>query len=267
MASKKSSKKSLASSLKKIISRKKPVKKTAKAVKKTPKKTVKKAPAKKPVKKKAVKKVAKKPVKKKAAVKKPKIKKAVKKKALKPKNKKAVKVKAKPHAPKHTFRKLKSNKDHYQFLLDCVSDEGMDVVKRIVEKEVSDVELTETLTHLKPNIVRKHLYALYEAGVVTYRRHRSKTGWYTYYWKLHPDRIDVAIVEGNKQYLRELQDVLTYERENDFYECKGNCTRVIFDEAMDMKFRCPRCEKQLEFTDNNKRIAQLQRQMDKLSKL
>ena len=264
MASKKSSKKSLTSSIKKIITRKKPVKKAAKPVKKAARKPAKKTARKAAPKRKAVKMAAPKRKATKKTAKKGPAKKAKPKKTSKAKPK--PKAAPKPKVPKYTFRKLKNNNDHYQFLIDQVGDEGMAVVKKIVEKEVSDVDLAESLSHMKPNIVRKHLYALYEAGVVTYRRHRSKTGWYTYFWKLHPDRIDAAIYGVKQNTLKELHDILEYERENDFYECKKGCTRVIFDEAVDMKFRCPGCENQLEFKDNSRRISQLQKQAGKLSK-
>jgi transcription initiation factor TFIIE subunit alpha len=257
--------KKLASALLKIagVSKPEPAKRAKKTKAKSPakKKTASKKTAK-PKPKAAPKKKVPKPKPKTVKAKKPAVKKA------KPAAKKAKAAKPKARAKK-VSRKTKhpvfDNKELYTFLLDLVGDEGMDVVKRVTDEEVSDVDLAEDM-ELKANIIRKHLYRLYEAGVVTYRRHRSKTGWYTYYWKLHPNRINMAIGELKQSQAKELQEILDYERDNHFYECTNGCIRAIFDEAIEHQFRCPRCEEKLEFMDNAKRVSELERQVAKLSK-
>lgn len=148
----------------------------------------------------------------------------------------------------------------YDFLHNIVGAEGMQVIKRISEKEVSDVDLAETM-ELKPNLIRKHLYALYEAGIVTYRRHRSKTGWYTYYWKLHPDRINAVIATQRGKELKKVEDLLNFELSNHFYECRNKCSRVVFDEATEAEFKCTKCSEILEFSDNKERVEELQRRL------
>jgi len=151
-----------------------------------------------------------------------------------------------------------------EFLHNIIGKEGMQVVRRIAEKEASDVDLAETM-ELKPNIIRKHLYALYEAGVVTYRRHRSKTGWYTYFWKLHPDRISSVINSRRAQEIKKLQELLEHEKANHFYECKNRCTRVVFDAAMEAQFKCGKCNETLEFAGNQERISELEKRVGELT--
>ena len=156
------------------------------------------------------------------------------------------------------------DKSLIDFLHNIVGQEGLDVVKRITAKEVSDVDLAETM-ELKPNIIRKHLYALYEAGIVTYRRHRSKTGWYTYYWKIHPERISSVITTKRNHEVKKLQEHIQHEQNNHYYECKNRCTRVLFDIAMETQFKCGKCSEKLEFSENKERINELQTRLNELS--
>tara|TARA_Y100000034_G_scaffold27744_1_gene33330 strand:- start:7844 stop:8470 length:627 start_codon:yes stop_codon:yes gene_type:complete len=149
------------------------------------------------------------------------------------------------------------DKQLYSYLENLVGEEGMTVVKQVAQKERSDVDLAEKMD-LKANIIRKHLYSMYEAGVVTYRRHRSKTGWYTYYWKLHPERITNAIHQEKNTQIKELMEMLEYEKTNHFYQCKGKCTRVVFDEATDLGFRCMKCNKPLEHSNNVRFIKDIE---------
>jgi transcription initiation factor TFIIE subunit alpha len=149
------------------------------------------------------------------------------------------------------------------YLENLLGEEGMQVVNQISRKERSDVDLAEKM-ELKANIIRKHLYAMYEAGIVTYRRHRSKTGWYTYYWKIHPERISNAINQDKEKQLKELMEMLEYEKNNHFYQCKSKCTRVVFEEASDMGFRCMKCSNQLEHTENAPFVKDLEKRIDKI---
>jgi len=185
-------------------------------------------------------------------------------KKLKRSQKVSSKAKSSPKKSKSAKQKNKTDflkdPEMYDFLHNIVGAEGVQVIKRIAEKEVSDVDLAETM-ELKPNLIRKHLYAMYEAGIVTYRRHRSKTGWYTYFWKLHPDKINVAITGRREKETKRLQELLDFELKNHFYECKNRCGRVIFNDATETEFKCGKCSETLEFSDNKERVDELQRRM------
>ena len=258
-AKKSSSKKSVKSIKKSKVKRKPKIQKKPKHVKKVAvkKKSIKKVKSARKKIRKKVKPVKSKSVKKTSA-------KRVKKISRKPTK---IKKKSNKKATRKRVRKAAflKNPEYYKFITSIVGEEGLPVVNRITEKEVSDVELTEKIK-LKPNIVRKHLYALYEAGIVSYRRHRSKTGWYTYYWKIHPEKIDAVLSERMLNELKQLQELLGYEKENHFYECKNKCTRVVFDEAAELKFRCPKCGEPLDYVDNTPRIKELEARVEELSK-
>jgi len=234
----------------------KPKKTAVKAKKRVTK--IKKVKAKKKILK--VKKIGKKKLTKKAVKTKKKVK--AKKKTLKAKKVKKKVTKTKKRAKKKKVRFLEDI-TQIDFLNGLVGIEGMDVAKKIFDIEVSDGDLAENMD-MRPNIIRKHLYAMYEAGVVTYRRHKSKTGWYTYFWKLHPERIDMIMGKVKETSIDELQDILEYEKNNQFFECGNKCTRATFEEAYEREFICPRCEKQLEHADNSERINEL---LDRIEKL
>src|SRR3989338_7993965 len=88
-------------------------------------------------------------------------------KKLKRSQKVSSKAKSSPKKSKSTKQKNKTDflkePEMYDFLHNIVGAEGVQVIKRIAEKEVSDVDLAETI-ELKPNLIRKHLYVMYEAG-------------------------------------------------------------------------------------------------------
>lgn len=188
-----------------------------------------------------------------------------KSKTISRKNKISQKIKKISRKRKEKIKiNILENKELYDFLHNIVGKEGMLVVKKITEKEVSDVELAETM-ELKPNIIRKHLYALYEAGIVTYRRHRSKTGWYTYFWKVQPDKISEVVEAKRGKEIKKLRELLEYEKANHFYECKNKCMRIVFSEAMETEFKCGKCDEQLVFADSNERTAELQKRLEELA--
>ena len=86
--------------------------------------------------------------------------KKVKRQKAQPKTK-AAKKKATPKKAtkkKATKKKISFLEDetHRGFLYDLIGADGMIVADKIVDKEVSDVDLAETID-MKPNIIRKYL--------------------------------------------------------------------------------------------------------------
>lgn len=195
-----------------------------------------------------------------------KLKKTAKKQQKKPsfkKQKSAKQIITVRQAKKSDRKFLEENDLYVTFLETLVGKEGMLVVDKIIDKEITDGELSEKIP-LRPNIIRKHLYAMYEAGVVTYRRHRSKTGWYTYFWKLHPERIALAIGRNTEVSIQKLERQLQFEKENNFFECENGCTRTIFEKAMEQNFKCEKCNETLQATDNREKIMEIERQIIEL---
>jgi len=141
----------------------------------------------------------------------------------------------------------------------------INVLKKL--DKATDDELSAK-TGVRLNVVRKILYRLYDFSLVTCERLRDeKTGWFIFYWKLQPDQVEGFIQNQKRKVLEKLQARLAYEENHDFYYCfTPTCGRLIFEEALELVFRCPKCGKPLQHFDNSKIIAVLKNKVETLQK-
>ncbi|MGD0952049.1 MAG: transcription factor [Methanotrichaceae archaeon] len=153
---------------------------------------------------------------------------------------------------------------HKAYIMKLVGDEGVRIVENIPEDEITDEHLAE-LTGISLNTVRRTLYLLYEHRLAIYRRKRDPdSGWLTYLWQLCPENFDKALESEAKRLLRNLEERLTYEKNNIFYACTEGCARFIFDEASEANFICPFCQGSLEYMENAKVVETIERQKKEL---
>jgi len=149
---------------------------------------------------------------------------------------------------------------------------GREEAVRIIDtlKEVGETTDDEiaTRTGIRLNSVRKILYRLYDHSLVGLRRSRDEnTGWFIFHWKLQPDQLEGFILNQKRRVLEKLETKLKYEENHDFYYCYTlGCKRVPFEEAMELVFRCPTCNKSLMHFDNNKVVGALTRKVEQLRK-
>lgn len=161
-----------------------------------------------------------------------------------------------------------------QTLIEVVDDIAGEEVKQVTlvllnaDEETTDEEISEKLD-MRLNQVRKSLYKLYDLQLATFRRIRDKsTGWFVYFWTLHPERIDLFVEKKQKEVLDKLQVRLDYERSNMFFSCNNpECPRITFQEAMDLNFTCEHCEGRLEAFDNEQIITVLQEKIKDLREI
>jgi len=52
-----------------------------------------------------------------------------------------------------------------------------------------------------------------------------------------------------------------------FYTCDKNCDYYEFEEALNNKFRCPKCDRKLKYVDTYPKIKQLNKKIDYLNNL
>jgi len=133
-------------------------------------------------------------------------------------------------------------------------EEAVQIVSVLKETgETTDDEIAAQ-TEIRLNTVRKILYKLYDYSLVGLRRSRDKTtGWFIFHWRLQLDQLAGFIVNQKRRVLEKLETRLTYENNHDFYYCfTEECKRVPFEDAMELVFRCPTCNKLLMHFDNNK---------------
>jgi transcription initiation factor TFIIE subunit alpha len=133
--------------------------------------------------------------------------------------------------------------------------------------EITDDEIANK-TEIRLNTVRKILYKLYDHSLVSLRRSRDETtGWFIFHWKLQPDQLEGFISNQKRRVLEKLQTRLNFEKSHDFYYCQTlGCKRIPFEEAMELVFRCPSCNKPLAHFDNSKIIEILGEKVEQLRK-
>ncbi|MCG3226464.1 MAG: transcription factor E [Candidatus Heimdallarchaeota archaeon] len=170
--------------------------------------------------------------------------------------------------------KINISERQRQTLIEVVDDIAGEEVKQVTlvllnaDEETTDEEISEKLD-MRLNQVRKSLYKLYDLQLATFRRIRDKsTGWFVYFWTLHPERIDMFVEKKQQEVLEKLQSRLDYEESNMFFTCNNpECPRVIFQEAMDQNFECGRCGGRLEAFDNEQLITVLKEKIVELEEI
>jgi len=149
---------------------------------------------------------------------------------------------------------------------------GEDAV-RVVEvlkgvHEITDNEIADK-TQIRLNMVRKALYNLYDHSLVALRQSRDKeTGWFIFNWRLQPDQLESFILNQKRRVLEKLETRLEYEKSHEFYTCQTpGCKRFPFEEAFELLFKCPSCNKPLMHFNNDCFIEILTRKIKQIKVL
>ncbi len=134
-------------------------------------------------------------------------------------------------------------------------------------EETTDEEIAARTT-IRLNDVRRILYKLYEHSLITLRQTRDKdTGWFIFHWRLQQDQFEGFILNQKRRVLEKLETRLEYEKNHDFYYCyTPGCRRIPFEEAVELVFRCPTCNKPLGHFENGQIIEALTGKVEQLRK-
>jgi transcription initiation factor TFIIE subunit alpha len=146
---------------------------------------------------------------------------------------------------------------------------GEDAV-RVVEAlrsvdEITDIQIADQ-TEIRLNIVRKTLYRLYDHSLVGLRQTRDKeTGWFVYHWRLQPDQLEGFIFNQKRRVLEKLETRLRYEKSHEFYSCQTQgCKPLPFEQAFEVIFRCPACNKSMVHINNDNIVEILTRKISQI---
>jgi transcription initiation factor TFIIE subunit alpha len=149
---------------------------------------------------------------------------------------------------------------------------GEDTV-RVVEvlkgvHEVTDNEIAEK-TQIRLNMVRKALYSLYDHSLVALRQSRDKeTGWFIFNWRLQPDQLESFVLNQKRRVLEKLETRLEYEKNHEFYTCQTlGCKRFPFEEAFELFFKCPVCNKPMVHFNNDLFVKVLTKKIEQIKGL
>ena len=134
----------------------------------------------------------------------------------------------------------------------------VDVLKGV--DEITDNDIADQ-TEIRLNLVRKTLYRLYDHSLVAIRQSRDKeTGWFIFHWRLQPDQFGGFIRKQKLHILEKLENRLEYEKSHEFYSCQTpSCKRFTFDDAFELLFKCPTCNKPMMHLNNGRIIEALTR--------
>jgi len=134
-------------------------------------------------------------------------------------------------------------------------------------EETTDEEIAAKTT-IRLNDVRRILYKMYERSLISLRQTRDRnTGWFIFHWRLQPDQFEGFILNQKRRVLEKLEARLEYEKNHDFYYCyTPGCRRIPFEEAVELVFRCPTCNKPLGHFENGQIIKTLTGKAEQLRK-
>ena len=148
---------------------------------------------------------------------------------------------------------------------------GEDAV-RVVEvlkgvHEIIDIDIVDQ-TQIRLNLVRKILYRLYDHSLVALRRSRDKeTGWFIFHWRLQPDQLEGFIFNQKRRVLEKLETRLGYEKSHEFYSCQTpGCKRFPFEEAFELLFKCPACNKPMVYLNNDDIVETVTQKIKQIKK-
>ena len=159
------------------------------------------------------------------------------------------------------------NHDLFRLVVEEIAGkEGVDVATVLVNADETTDEEIATKTDLKLNVVRRILYKLHDNHLASYRRIRdTDTGWFLYYWRIDPNKAQALVNRKKRLVLNLLEQRLEHESNNDLYACVNrDSSPVPFEEAMNLSFRCPVCNQQLEYVDNARAISFLRKRVEEL---
>ncbi|KXB00740.1 hypothetical protein AKJ40_00725 [candidate division MSBL1 archaeon SCGC-AAA259M10] len=152
------------------------------------------------------------------------------------------------------------------YILENVEGEnGKEVAEVLAEEgETTSEEIANELG-MKLGPVRSVLESLYEARATDFRRSRDdETGWISFYWWLNPSGALNYLARKKRSLLQKIKEKLQYERRTVFFACKNRCTKVEFDRAVELEFRCPECGGEMHRADNDGFVCSLEEKSEKL---
>ena len=146
------------------------------------------------------------------------------------------------------------------------SEDYVRVARALLNNENATDEEIASATGMKINTVRKVLYDLFGRTLISGVRVRDlKRGWFVYRWRAQRDQVDGFIETQKKKALERLRHRLDYEEKHEFYFCESErCTRMTFEQAMEVLFKCPTCSGNLNLVDTAELKQSLQWKIEQI---
>ena len=151
------------------------------------------------------------------------------------------------------------------YILEEAGPEGLEMAAFLRDHpHVSGEDILAAYPDRKPSEVRKVLYRLMEAHAAEYEKDTDGKGWETFYWDLDLPEVKHIIRRRWFDELRNAKRVLQAEEVNQYYACKDKHRRMLFEDAIELNFSCPRCGKPMSTVTNEKQREALRQRIAEL---
>lgn len=132
------------------------------------------------------------------------------------------------------------------------------------KRDISEFVIARDLK-IEIHKVRQILYKLLEDNSVVFLRRKDKEkGWYICYWSMNDEEMPYIIRKIKTNKLNRLKERLIQETTEEFFMCKNACTRMNFDNAYELNFKCPDCGEIMNQQSNERTVEFLQKRIKEL---
>ncbi|MBN2368277.1 hypothetical protein JXC34_04615 [Candidatus Woesearchaeota archaeon] len=149
----------------------------------------------------------------------------------------------------------------------AVGEDALPIVDYLKgKKDISEFTIAKDLK-IEIHQVRNILYRLNSKHLATYIRKKDRIkGWYISYWTVNEKRFFEVYDKLQEQRLENLKEKLKKEQEyrEGLYICPNLCTRMNFESAMELNFKCPECGRILNPQDNSRTIEHLKTMIEEI---
>jgi transcription initiation factor TFIIE subunit alpha len=169
-----------------------------------------------------------------------------------------------PRKPRRAIRAkaVRASNFTQDVISQAIGEQALPVVSYLKgKKNISEFVIAKGIKY-EVRDVRKTLYALQNRNLVTYFRKKDREkGWYISYWTFNPPGVGDLALAMKRNKLSQLRERLSKEEENEgqFYICPNLCSRLEFEAATEVEFRCPECGRPLTNQDNTRTIETIRK--------
>ncbi|MBU0757508.1 MAG: hypothetical protein KKF44_05555 [Nanoarchaeota archaeon] len=148
-----------------------------------------------------------------------------------------------------------------------VGEETIPIINYLKGKEdISEFTVADD-TKIEIHLVRNILYRLNGHNLAKYIRKKDRIkGWYISYWSLNIKRFVELYDKYQEEKVSKLKDKLKKEQDSidGLFICPNLCSRVSFDRAMELEFKCTECGRLLNQQNNTRTIEHLKEMIEAL---
>jgi transcription factor E len=154
----------------------------------------------------------------------------------------------------------------HEFVLESIGNKGLQIL--LCTGDGCTDEIIEQRTKLKIAEIRSILNHLHSYGFVEYTREKNmQNGWFTYTWKTNLDRAMQNFLMIKRKEADRLKSAAESEEGAVIYRCNKGCAKYTFDIAMENKFKCPSCTKDLKYVDMKEELKKAEVRIKAIEKI